>query len=172
MLKKLIVGTVASLTFLSSMAFAQFDRTKWYKIKPLRNDNKVYDVECSFNENGTSVNLYDDHDADCQLFKFKKTIWGTYTIHPKHAEDKVLDVAEGSREHGAPVIIYDNHVSRSSNEYSRSKNQEFTLSCMGGDVYRIVNLKSGLALGFDVNDKVNQYFDMSVSTWVQLVEVD
>ncbi|MFK7828043.1 MAG: RICIN domain-containing protein [Oligoflexales bacterium] len=134
MLKKLVLGTLAGLTLFSSLALAEFDRTKWYKIRPLRDDGKVYDICGRSYEDCSQVILYDDNNTDNQKFKFKKTMWGTYTIHPMHEPTKVLDIAEGKAEHGTPLILYHTNA----NNYSRSKNQEFNLSRIGGDLYRIV----------------------------------
>lgn len=171
MFKKLISGTLASLTFFSSLAFADFDRTKWYKIRPM-GGSKVYDVQYGSDENGTRLMIWDDQDSDNQMFKFKKTMWGTYTIHPRHAYDKVLDVRNGTKNHGEHVILWDKHESKSENGYSRSQNQEWVLAPIGGDLYKITNVHSKLPLCFDKKNMVNQYYDMTTASFVELVEVD
>ncbi|MFK7827937.1 MAG: RICIN domain-containing protein [Oligoflexales bacterium] len=168
-MKKFITGILFSLLF-SSIAIAELDITKWYKIKPIRDDGKVYDVCGSYDADCTDIIVYDDNNTNNQKFKFRRTMWGTYTIHPKHTPSKVLDVEEGGDEHGTPVILYSQHIPNHANNFSRNKNQEFHLYRQGGDVYKIVNLGSGLSLGFDVNDRVRQFFDMGVSTMVELVE--
>jgi hypothetical protein len=145
---------------------------KWYKIKPLGSQNLVYDVSGFGTGDHTDIQIHEDKNSDNQIFKFRSTSWGTYTIHPKHCSNMVLDVEGGGDEHGTPVVLYTQHISNYENNFSRNLNQEFDLQRLGGNLYKIYNRGSGLSLGFDHQGKIRQFFDMSNSTVVELLEID
>ncbi len=118
-------------------AKANFNPNKWYRVQPLGHE-KVWDIP--HNDNGTQVCLHAPHGGNNQQFRFKKTRYSTWVIHPRSCQHKVLDIQEGSEENGVSLLLWNPQRPHT------HKNQEFTLTRIGGPLYRIQNLKSGLSL--------------------------
>ena len=173
---KLIFRTFISssllLTSLSAQSGIQTD--KWYRIKPLGDDDKCYDVCNGSQEDCAKVILYKQcNESKNQQFKFEVAPRNrsAFLIHPRHAPQKVLDISEGSEENGAGLIQY-HYITNRYNPNFKHDNQEFYVSRIGGDLYRITNVKSGLSLGFDEDDDICQYLDFGPDSIVKLEEVD
>ncbi|MFK7828044.1 MAG: RICIN domain-containing protein [Oligoflexales bacterium] len=170
---KLFIGGLLAYANLSQAT--GINQNKWYRIKPISQEGLCYDVSGGSDEDCTSVILYQQCcESKNQHFKFKKAPNGngnSYFIIARHAPTKVLDICEGSMKNRDCLILYHNLYTRGFGSYN--SNQQFYVSRAGGDLFRITNVKSSMALGFDENRNVCQMLlDYSLDTVVQLEVVD
>ncbi|MFK7827936.1 MAG: RICIN domain-containing protein [Oligoflexales bacterium] len=146
---------------------------KWYRIMPFGQGDLCYDVCYGSKEDRAQVILFEKCSGHKnQQFKFKRTSSNAYHIIPRHAycpfKPKVLDICEGSMENRAMCILYHKIFVSGSH-----RNQEFYVTHAGGHLFRIINAKSGMPLGFDEDRNVCQkLLDFGEDTVVQLEEVN
>lgn len=171
--KKYLFGALLGCATLSKAMVTEINQRKWYRIKPISKDNLCYDVKCGSEEDRTPIILWGEcAGSKNQMFQFTKAPMnpGAYFIKPRHSITKCLDIEEGSQENRASCLMYHNIYFRG---YGRHKNQEFYVSRVDSDKYRITPVHSQMPLGFDENNHVCQMsLDYSHDTIVQLVEVD
>ena len=173
-LKKRIYSIVCTGVLLtqSAVSFADFNPNKFYEIRPLGHE-KVWDVSGGGSaKDGAQVILWDRHDGDNQKFHFQQTEYGSWVIRPKthmHAPH-TLSIAGEIEEIGVKLILREQKLTGSPLRLTTKKYQEFTLTRVGGSLYRIQNLRSGLSLCFDKHGDLMQSLDYTADSIVELIE--
>jgi|GEM_PF-5719227 Subtilisin-like serine proteases len=123
-----------------------------YTIKK-RGTNRALDIPYGHKSNGIGVQLYQNNDAENQMFRFDKQTDGTYKIISMHSK-KALNIKGGSMKENADIIQWTSNS---------DLNERFYVVKID-DHYRIISAYNGMCVDVHGNSttngaRIDQYFD-------------